>query len=69
MSKVCNHVSEEHLAFLQLSAERDPARVGDCPKCHASWVWVERRHHEATWAVPECDYWQCEQCDHQWGHS
>ncbi len=61
-------MSEEHLAFLQLSAERDPARVGDCPKCHASWVWVEKRHFNGNGAIPECDYLECEQCGHQWDH-
>lgn len=42
--------------------EEDPK----CPKCQSDDV--DRCHHEATYAVPECDYWQCNECEHQWGH-
>jgi len=44
------------------------ARIGQpqCPEC-ASWD-VERGHHHGSFAVPECDYWQCEMCSKQWGH-
>ena len=38
-----------------------------CPECSSANVsW---KHHEATFAVPECSYWDCEDCDHQWGHA
>lgn len=37
-----------------------------CPKCGCA----ERtkRHHAGTFAVPECWFWQCDECEHQWGH-
>jgi hypothetical protein len=38
-----------------------------CPKCESENV--EKRHHNPTFALPECDYFQCEECEHQWGHS
>ena len=37
-----------------------------CPDCGSDEI--SPRHHEATFAVPECDYSQCDECDHQWGH-
>ncbi len=37
-----------------------------CPKCRGdSVIWC---HQKGTFAVPECDYWQCESCGFQWGH-
>lgn len=29
---------------------------------------IARCHSDATFAVPECDYFECEDCGHQWGH-
>lgn len=37
-----------------------------CPVCEADNI--ERRHHTAD-SIPECFYWQCNECEHQWGHS
>jgi len=42
------------------------AAVEPCPRCGSDDT--ERRHHEATFAVPECDYKACNKCEHQWGH-
>ncbi len=71
-----NPVSEEHLAFLQLSAERDPARVGDCPKCGASWVWQTPKfraadgvYSETAYPDPDTAYMECENCGATWGES
>lgn len=35
-----------------------------CPKCSS--LDVLKCHHEATFAIPECDYKQCAECGHQW---
>lgn len=37
-----------------------------CPKCGSEEV--SEQHHEGTFAVPECDYKQCDECGHQWDH-
>ena len=37
-----------------------------CPVCGSSAV--IRNHKEPTAAYPEVDYWECEDCLHQWGH-
>jgi hypothetical protein len=37
-----------------------------CPKCDCRDV--DRIHHEATFAIPECTFWMCSECDEQWGH-
>ena len=37
-----------------------------CPECQSREI--GRSHHRPTFAVPECDFWECEECDHQWGH-
>lgn len=36
-----------------------------CPKCNGQDV--ERIHHQASFAIPECYYWLCENCEHMWG--
>ena len=41
--------------------------VEHCPKCDSNEV--EICHHAATFAVPECNYRHCTNCEHQWGHS
>jgi predicted RNA-binding Zn-ribbon protein involved in translation (DUF1610 family) len=38
-----------------------------CPKCGSTET--ERLHHAATFALPECWFWQCEKCGHQWGQT
>ena len=38
-----------------------------CPNCCSDDV--DRCHHSATFALPECFYYQCNECDTQWGHS
>lgn len=37
-----------------------------CPQCRSEMV--ERWHHAGSFGVPECRYWRCEACLHQWGH-
>lgn len=37
-----------------------------CPACEGADV--DRLHHAPTFALPECDYWQCMECEHEWGH-
>ena len=38
-----------------------------CPKCGSEDV--THSHHQATFAIPECDYWRCDDCDYQWRHN
>lgn len=38
-----------------------------CPKCRSRDV--ERAHHQGTFAVPECDFIRCNDCEHQWNHT
>jgi len=40
--------------------------VEPCPKCKS--FEVSRHHFEGSFALPECDYEQCDDCFHQWGH-
>lgn len=47
---------------------RDPdteATCPPCPKC-GNIDDNERCHHAGTFAAPECDYWHCPNCEHQW---
>lgn len=37
-----------------------------CPQCDGDDV--SHLHHSGNAAVPETDYWQCNDCRHQWGH-
>ena len=40
-----------------------------CPECGATGedsIW--RGHHHGDWGAPECGYWHCVECEHQWGH-
>ena len=37
-----------------------------CPKCQSSDI--GKRHAHPTFALPECDFWECVQCGHQWDH-
>ena len=37
-----------------------------CPQCQKGDV--IRRHAPPTFALPECDFWECEECSYQWGH-
>jgi hypothetical protein len=37
-----------------------------CPQCGSEQVDIH--HHNGTFSVPECDYKQCDDCGHQWGH-
>lgn len=38
-----------------------------CPECGASNI-LKRNHDGMTSGVPECDFKECEDCGHQWGH-
>lgn len=38
-----------------------------CPKCGSSEV--QKYHHLSTFALPECYYQSCYDCDHQWNHA
>ena len=38
-----------------------------CPECGQTEI-VNRHHDGQTGGVPECDFFQCEFCAHQWGH-
>jgi hypothetical protein len=38
-----------------------------CPKCGS--LNCDRYHHYGNFALPECFYQKCDDCEHQWGHS
>ncbi len=38
-----------------------------CPKCEG--LDTDLLHHTATFALPECHYRCCNECEHQWDHS
>lgn len=40
--------------------------VEKCPACGSEDIGT--RHRDGDFALPETDWKQCEQCDHQWGH-
>lgn len=42
--------------------EADP----QCPGCGS--FDINKRHHQPTFAVPECHYMECDECKHQWDH-
>lgn len=48
---------------LELALANKPEK---CPKCQS--VEVIKRHAEATFALPECFFKECEDCQHQWNH-
>lgn len=37
-----------------------------CPQCGSEEVL--ELHHDGTFASPECDYYECDDCGEQWGH-
>ena len=45
---------------------KEPEVEKKCPECGSDDV--ERGHHGESFALPECWYWFCYQCEHQWGH-
>lgn len=42
------------------------APLTTCPKCDSDDV--DRYHHAAD-AMPECFFYRCGECDHEWGHA
>jgi predicted RNA-binding Zn-ribbon protein involved in translation (DUF1610 family) len=44
------------------------AMTARCPECGRTEI-VSRDHDGRTGGVHECDFYQCEFCDHQWGHT
>ena len=49
--------------FIEKTHDEEPAL---CPKCNSPNI--GRFHHEGTFAIPECNYKRCEDCEHQWDH-
>lgn len=47
---------------------RYAAMTARCPECGQTEI-VNRHHDGQTGGVPECDFFQCEFCAHQWGHT
>lgn len=37
-----------------------------CPACGSEDI--DRVHHHAD-SMPECYYWRCGMCEHEWGHA
>lgn len=79
----CELPTEKRQAFVQANNERYYREIAEsyremqshltvqpvvasCPECGS--LNVDSHHHSGSWAVPECCYMECEDCDHQWGH-
>ena len=39
-----------------------PTNQRDCPVCESP---LDRRHHLGTFALPECWWWSCGDCEYQ----
>lgn len=49
------------------SSEAPPSKETlNCPKCMSNDV--DKMHHASTFALPECWYWWCNDCQHEWDH-
>lgn len=48
------------------AARRAATETERCPSCRIGLG--DQCHHEGDAAVPECWYFRCERCGHQWGH-
>jgi len=48
----------------QDATESESRKYTECPKCDSDNI--DYCYHRATWSIPECNYWQCYDCDHQW---
>jgi len=72
------NVAPEFKAAMTQQVQREPCKFCDgtgrvqdayrglCPLCESQEV--SQRHHETSWLAPECDYQECNECAHQWGH-
>ena len=38
-----------------------------CPTCGSDDI--DELHHAATFALPECDFLYCNECQHEWRHT
>lgn len=47
--------------------DASPDKELTCPICKS--VNVEKRHHSGSFAAPECNYLECEDCGEQWDHA
>ena len=43
-------------------------RTVRCPECGKTTI-MHRHHDGDTCGLPECDFLECEDCQHQWGHN
>jgi hypothetical protein len=64
------HLPAEQLAhesdeIRRLCAEYREKPVSDrrCPKCGSDDM--SRRHHDGSGHIPECHWWECNECDHK----
>lgn len=54
---------------LEPADDADGSLLGPEPRCPECGSYeVSERHAEPTFALPETDWQQCDDCDHQWGH-
>lgn len=66
-----SHLNGENMTNRELSTDAaelsaNPLYPPVCPKCGSADTY--RDHHEGNFVAPECDYWRCGLCDHDWGH-
>ena len=60
-------VRYKELQYSNEAAQKRKDKTICCPKC-GSHNFI-KRHHEATFALPECDYLECSYCNTQFNHA
>jgi hypothetical protein len=48
--------------------DKDRCKPGE-QVCTCGSTDVARVWHAPTFALPECWFWYCHECEHEWGHS
>ena len=38
-----------------------------CPACGSDDI--DKLHHQPTFALPECEFLYCNECEHEWDHT
>lgn len=58
------------VSTLKEALEKNEARRAylDGEVCLCGSTDAQRSHHQGDTLAPECDFWECGSCGHQWGH-
>ena len=61
---IANHQVKMHVKTIEALREA-ATEPQSCPKCGSD---AYRGHRDGDIQAPECYYWGCDNCHHQWGH-